>query len=356
VPVGFERENVLTTRLSVPRSRYDSKEKIAAFYDELLMTLRALPGVQYAGGTYALPFSGDFASSTFVPAGSTIPPAQAPSITTLSVRGDYFNALGMRLLRGRMFAEGDRAGSMPVVLVNRALAQRFWPGEDAVGKQIVEPEAPQSPYTVVGVVNDVRRRDLSDEVQPEIYLPHAQAIWDGSLYIALRFSGSAETLAAQLRREVWRIDPQLPVRAPIMLEEMIGNSIAAPRFRAYVFLTLAGSAAALALIGVYGLLAFMVTLRRRDIAIRLALGATPRIVLTEVTRSGIKLMVIGLSVGLAVALLLTGQLRTFLFQLEPNDPLTFGGTALVVLFAGVLAALLPAARAARIEPLRSISS
>ena len=130
--------------------------KIGAFYAELLRSLGALPGVQYAGGTYALPFSGDFASSTFLPAGSTTPPGQAPSITSLSVRGDYFAALGMRLLRGRMFAESDRAGSQPVVIVNRALADRFWPGEDAVGKQIVEPEEPQSPYTVVGVVNDIR--------------------------------------------------------------------------------------------------------------------------------------------------------------------------------------------------------
>ena len=355
---GFEGARVLTARVSPSPARFAEAAHIDAFYGGLIERLRALPGVEAAGGTWALPFSHvpaswggpTFASSSYAPAGAADPSAAA-TVVLAPVRGDYFRAMGMTLLGGRAFTAADGAAAPPVAVVNETLARRFWPGEPAVGRRLVKPDSPGSPaLTVVGLVTDVKRLGLDAPVEPEAYLPHSQAVWSHSLFLTVRTAGEPAGLARALRREVWALDPDAAITAEAVLSDLVASSAAAPRLRTALLAVFGGAAGLLALIGVYGVLSFAVTRRLREMAVRLALGAARRRVLQEVLGRGLALVAAGLVLGGVGAAATTRALRSLLFEVAPLDPLTFAAVPAALLAAGVLACWAPARRAAAADP------
>jgi hypothetical protein len=267
------------------------------------------------------------------------------------VRGDYFEVVGMRLLRGRNFDSRDRAGGEMVGIINETLARRFWPGQDPLGKRMVDPEDPDDLVTVVGVVTDVRSRDLAGDVQPELYMAHAQTTWDGNLYVTIRTSGDPLDSSAALRAEVSALDRLLPISRVSTLESLVTRSVATPRFRARVIAALSAAAALLALLGIYSLQAVFVSTCRRDLAVRLALGAQPRRVALEVMARGVKLAALGCALGAVMAVLVSRAMTTMLFGISPLDARTWLTTVTLFLAAAALACWIPARRTGRLSPL-----
>lgn len=345
VPVGFDREHVLTAWLSLPPAEYDSPARIASFYDDVLASLRATPGVSHAGGTWALPFSEDYASTTYTVGDA---PDDGVAVSATAVRGEYFDAVGMRLLRGRPFDTRDAADAAPVVIVNETMARHLFGAVDPVGRRIVKPGS-ESAATVVGVVNDVRRRELSADVEPEVYYPHDQAMWNGDFYVVLRTDGDPAAMAPELRRAVRAQDPTLPVMRLATLGERVSRSVAEPRFRTFVLLALAAAAGALAVLGTYGALSWVVVSTRRDMALRIALGADPRRLVRDVIASGGRLALLGIAGGTAIAVAGAGLARSLLFGVDALEPAVYGAAALLVMAATLAAAAIPARRIGAID-------
>ena len=354
VPRGFEGEHVLTGRLSLPPSRYGSA-RVLGFYDQLLERLSIVPGAEVVSGTWALPFSADWASSDLVPADRSAP-EDPPTVTMSPVRPRFFEAVGVPLLAGRDFTAADGSDAAPVAIINETLARRFWPGESAVGRQIrsADPDDGDQPWTIVGVVGDLRRRGLAIPVEPEIYLPHAQAAWTGDLYVTVRVAGDPYALAPALRRAVAELDPQLPVTNLATLDELVDASMIGPRFRSLLVGGFAVLAGLLAVIGIYGVLVFAVAQRRREIAVRAALGATPRRVLTEILRRGMRVVGIGIALGVLGAVAATPIVRALLFDIDPFDAVSYGSGIVLLAGVAVVGSWIPARRAARVDPMLTL--
>jgi predicted permease len=355
VPVGFEPHGVLTAQVPLPPARYRGPEDVGAFYDELLLRLRRLPGVQAVGGTWALPFSPDYASSSMLPEGGER--AAAREISMAPVRGDYFAATGMTLIAGRDIGPQDGPETPPVAVVTRALADAFWPGQDPLGKRFesADPDDGEA-ITVVGVVADIKRRSLDEPAMIEAYLPHSQSPWARDLSIVVRTTEDPDALVPELRREVWSLDATLPVTRIATLSDRISDSVAAPRFRSVVLAALAAAATLLAAVGLYGVLSYVISERRRDIAVRFALGAGGRRIVAEVMARAIGLTAVGLLVGVFAAAAGARALRTFLFQVEPLDPATFAAACSLLVSVALLAAWLPACKAAAADPAAVLQS
>jgi putative ABC transport system permease protein len=352
VPVGFEGGQVLTAHLSLPQARYPSDERIGLFYSQIMQRLAAQPGVERVGGTWALPFSPAYAGARFLPEGST--EREGLIVSASPIRGEYLAAVGMRILRGRSFDERDHATSIPVGIINETLARRFWPGQDPIGKRMVDPEDTGDALTVIGVVNDVRSRDLAEPVQPEVYLPHAQATWDGSLYLTMRTSADPLSSSGAVRKEIRSLDPLLPVGRMTTMDALVSQSVATERFRARVLAALSAAAAFLALLGIYSVQSVFVDSRGRDLAVRLALGARPRRVSAEVVGRGMRITLLGLTLGLLLAVTAARGLQAQFFGLSPLDPGTYATAVVLFLSAAALACWLPARRIARIDPMRTL--
>ena len=345
VPVGFDRDEVLTAYISLPPSTYDTPERIGQFFDGVFTSLRTTPGVTHAGGTWALPFSEDYASTTYT-AGLGLENGVAVSAT--AVRGDYFGAVGMRMLRGRAFDTRDAAGAEQVVVINQTMARRLFGESDPVGQAIRKPGSANAAI-VVGVVSDVRRRELSAEVEPEVYYPHAQSIWSGDLYVVLRAAHDATAMSAVLRRAVREQDPTLPVMRMATLGERVSRSVATPRFRTFVLGGLAVAACVLAILGIHGTLSYLVVSTRRDMALHVAVGADPRRLVQTVMMRGGRLGLCGVALGSIVAVAGAGVVRSLLFGVGALDPFVYGAAALFILLASLAAAALPARRVASLD-------
>jgi predicted permease len=338
---------VLSVQLSLPPERYGEPAVVAGFYDELLRRVAALPGARAAGATWALPFGEQYAAGTFVPADGRVP-------ETAPVRGDFFRALGMRLVRGRAFGPDDSASAPPVIVVNETLARLFWPGENPLGKQILEadPEGRGAPWTVVGVVADVKRHALHVAAEPEAYQPQEQAAWSGGdLYVTIRTEGEPLALAPAVRRAIRELDPLLPVLQVADLSDLVARSVAEPRFLTTVLGGFSTIASLLGLVGVYGVLALATALRHRDIAVRMALGAARVRVLREVLYGGMRLVALGVVLGLAGAVFATRSLSALLFGITPLDAPTYVVTIAALCTAAAAACWVPARRAARMDAL-----
>lgn len=353
VPRGFDGERVLTLQLTLPESRYASEGDRLVFYERLFERLRALHGVESVGGVWALPFSPDYASMNFLPADR--PHVEPVPISATPVRGDFFAAAGMRLLRGRDFDARDDSASAAVAIVNEALARRFWGSGDALGRYLARPtEEADPPLRIVGIVNDVRTRDLAAAAQPQVYLPQTQQSWGGSLYVTVRTIGEPMELSAAVRAELAALDPQLPVSRLATLDELVHRSVATPRFRATVVYVLSIAAAIVTLIGIFSVQAVFVASHRRDLAVRNALGASPGRIVNEVAGRGVRLTALGIAIGALGAAAAGRALEGMLFELSPTDPLTFGVVALAFLAAGALSSYLPARRIGLADAMKTL--
>jgi putative ABC transport system permease protein len=350
VNLGFRPDNLLTMRITFPPYKYllptrrPDIARINAVVDQAVRGIDALPGVQSVGLTDALPFSGVQRGTNLEVDGR---PGQKFLTHTRCVAAEYFETMGIPLVRGRLFAEGDTATAPKVAIVNQALARQLWPGEDPIGKRVTW----DAPLEVVGVVGEVRHLRLDLPGGPEIYVPTAQYRGGSALFLAVRTSLDPATMVAAVRREVWAIDKDQPIEDVRTMEERIAGSGSPRRFYALLLGVFAAIAVLLAAVGVYGIMSYAVSQRTHEIGIRVALGARRGQVLALVLRHGVLVTAGGLGIGLAGALAATRLLTTLLYDVAPTDPLTFASVALGLAVVALIACYIPACRAANVDPL-----
>jgi putative ABC transport system permease protein len=349
---GFNPDNILTMNLVLPGVKYKEEAQRFAFYQDLEQRVQHLPGVQSAAFVNYLPLGGSNSSDDYLVEGAPEPaPGQENDGRYRVCTPDYFQTMGIRILRGRGFTEQDKVGAPPVVIVNEALARKHWPNQDAVGKRIrFYGPLDKAPWLeVVGVVQDVKH-ELDLPVTPEYYLPHAQDSWNAMVLVA-KTQVEPTSLAPQIRQQVWAIDKDQPVFDVFTMQQVRSMSVTLQAFSSVMLAIFAGVALVLAAVGIYGVMAYAVTQRTHEIGIRMALGARGSDVVRLVVRQGMVLTVIGVVIGVAGSLALTRFMAKLLVGVEPTDPLTFTAVSLCLLLAALLACYLPARRATKVDPL-----
>jgi len=357
VNVGLQPQNVLTFNVSLPEVRY-SAEKQARFFRDLADRVRALPGVQSASAVMPMPLSGDRFGISFQIEGRPVARKDEPAAEVFVIEPNYFRTMGIPVIRGRDFDEHDAHKSTPVIIVTQAFARQFFSGEDPIGKRI-QPgistwDGEKSVMReIVGVVGDIRSLALSTEPKPTYYLPQAQVPFT-QLATVVKTSGDPHMLATSVTREVQNMDPELPVFSVKTMAEYIAASVTAPRFNTTLLSIFAAVALVLTIIGLYGVMSYSVAQRTNEIGIRMALGAQTRDVLGLIIRDGVRMVLIGLVAGMAVALAVTRLLGTLLFGVKTRDPLTFVAIAALLSVVAMLACCIPAWRATRVDPLEAL--
>jgi putative ABC transport system permease protein len=347
--LGLERSTVLTAEVVLPKSRYRDGSARARLMDGLLERLRALPGVAVAGAGSSLLLGPLPESSDFTPEGA-LESVKDP-ITVDAVTPEFFRTLGVKLVRGRLFTDGDRGGDR-VALINETAARRHWPGVDPVGRRLKlgGPE-PENPWlTIVGVVADTRRAGAERPVFAECYQPHWQAP-ASSMVLVLRGDGDPALLAGPLRAAVRALDPDLPLSGVAVLDDLLEVRTAGRRFTAWLLTAFGMLAAVLTAVGLYGLLAYLVVLRRREIAVRMTLGAKAAEVLRLVLGQVLGAAAVGAGVGAVAAVGAARALRGLLFGTSPIDPAAHVAVAGLLVVVALVSAWVPARRALRVEPM-----
>jgi putative ABC transport system permease protein len=359
VDPGFSTSKVLSMRLSLSRDRYDDRASVVAFQERLEARLRELPGVRHVGGASLIPLSGLSATVDFVVDGRPYQQHEVPEAEFRAVSPDYFDTMGIRLLAGRPFDGHDRSTTAGVAIVNGTLANRFFPGENAVGRRIhIEPGNRQLDHVVeiVGVVGDVKHYGLDSPPTFDLYVPFTQlpessVVWvRNNQFWVLRTDGDALALAQAARAALAGADPDVPAAAVRTLEQAIDGSLAVRRFNAWLVALFGYAALTLTLCGIYAVSAHTVTARSRELAIRAALGAAPRGLVALVLRTDFASVVIGLAVGLLAARGTAAAIATLLFDVRPGDPRPYAIVTALVAVVGAAACYVPASRAARADP------
>ena len=350
--LGLERSTILTARVVLPRSRYQDGPARARLMDGLLERLRALPGVAAAGAGSSLLLGPMPESSNFTPEGA-LESIEDP-ITTDAATPEFFRTLGLKLVRGRLFTDGDRVGDQ-VVVINEAAARRHWPGVDPVGRRlkIGSPNSENPWLTIVGVVADTRRAGAERPVFAESYQPYWQAP-ASSMVLVLRADGDPALLAGPLRAAVRAQDPDLPLSRVAVLDDLLEARTAGRRFTAWLLTAYGVLAAVLTAVGLYGLLAYLVVLRRREIAVRMTLGAKAAEVLRLVLGQVLGAAAVGAAIGAVAAVGAAGALRGLLFGTSPIDPAAHVAVAGLLVVVALLSAWVPARRALRVEPMTAL--
>ena len=355
---GFRSDSRLVANLSLPQAKYPDGTRITTFYDALDERLQAMPGVEAAGLVSELPLGGSNSSSNYTIEGEDETASdQRPNANRRSVSAGYFRAMGMHLLKGRALTERDTASAPAVAIINETLARRF-PGGDALGRRLRLGAGRTSPnpwMEVVGIVADVRHQALDQVAREEMYLPYTQRP-RGEMMIVLNARGDAESLSSALRSEVRSVDPDQAIASIQPMETIVDFSLAPRRASLTLLGAFAGIAVLLAAIGLYGLIAYSVTQRTQEIGVRMALGARARDVLVMVLRQGLSLAAAGVAAGLLAALLLSRLMTGLLYGVGAADPWTFVVVPLVLALVAVLASVLPARRAARVDPMAALRS
>ncbi len=357
VDPGFDAENVLVLPIFLNNQAYDSGEKTRGYYAALMESLEALPGVVKAGGATALPASPlgpDFDRPFWAEGESPVPGGGERADIRMATPG-YFETLGLKILSGRAFRPEDRPDSTRVLLVNETLARRTWAGEDPVGKRLVVDygSAGIYPYEVVGVVGDVRFYGPRSKPRPEVYFPHAQRSYL-ILNVAVRTSVDPASLIPQVRRAVFEVDPDQPAHSILPLTTLLGNTVRQDRFSMLLLAGFAVVALLLAVMGIYGLLSYLVHQRTAEIGIRMALGAGSRDIFSMILYQGGTMALIGVAGGLAGSLLLTRLLSSLLFGVSPMDPSTVVTVSLALMGTALIACFVPARRATRVDVMEAL--
>ncbi|HSL72689.1 MAG TPA: FtsX-like permease family protein, partial [Longimicrobiales bacterium] len=358
VETGFTAENLITASVALSPTRYTNAEQRTAAQEQILARVRAIPGVAAAGATDVLPFTSDRNSSAFSPADYVPQPGESVYAPVNSaVSPGYFEAMGIELVRGRWFDHTDTRQSQRVFVIDEWLANRYWPGQDPIGKQAFEGvrgiglDDDIELRTIVGVVKNVRVAGYNGD-QPNGHFYYAAPQRSiARFYVVIRTRVEPTSLVGALRAAVTGYDPDLPVYDVQTMKERMADSLAADRLRLFLVIGFAFIALFLSAVGLYGVLAYTVTQRTSEMGIRMALGSSAREIFRLVLIHGLRLTAIGLGIGLTASLALSRLIRGLLFNVQPNDPLVFVSVLVVLAVTAALACLLPARRATRIDPL-----
>jgi predicted permease len=354
---GFNSERILTFQLTLPGSKYSEPESMARVYHDALQRLQSAPGVQTVGLASVVPMGGAPDSTSIRLAAHPMVHAQEhPYANYMFISPGYFSAIAAPLLRGRDFSESDTADSQRVTIINAAMARRFWPGEDPIGKQVGVADVRWPTRTIVGIVADIKHGSLSEDPAPEMCVPYTQneiKIWPSmqTMQIAIRTRLDPGSAIASAREALHAVDPDLPLAQPATLANLVDNSLVQPRFSMLLMVSFGVLALALASIGMYGLVSYSVVQRTREIGIRMTLGAVQSDLLRMVLGQGARLAAVGLVIGLAASFGVTRLMASFLYGVRPTDPFTFIAVSLLLLAVVLLACYLPARRAMRIDPI-----
>jgi predicted permease len=368
VDLGFRPEHVTTAGYSLPHKQYTTQAQVNAFNNELLLRLRQLPGAESAGLTSTLPATGEESIEAVVPDGYVNQGDQLAA-SPFQVIGDYFPAMGLRLLRGRFFTLSDDANGQLVVIVNHEFAEHYWPHQDAIGKRmrIGTPQQKLPWMTVVGEIADAKLDSPDADAREQFYQPVAQLEKDAGSqaspatdingnggFIVLRSGLASQQAEDALRAAVRSIDPQLPLTQVQSMEQVVSGSEAPRRFNTVIISCFALAAVLLAVLGIYSVIAFSVASRVQEMAIRMALGSQRSGIMRLILQSGMKLALLGCVLGLAGAVAASGLLRSFLFGVSPFDPLVMILAAIAVFLVAGLASALPARKAASVDPMQAL--
>ena len=350
VSLGFEPDRLLTFQLSLPATTYPPDAR-AAFFQRLVESLRATPGVRAAAVSSGIPFgNGNYTSTPIVTKGrSALPPDAAVTTDWRVVSPGYFRAMNIPLLRGREFTDSDAPATAPlVVIVSQATARRFWGDDDPLGRTLHRQGDLTREYTVIGVVGDVRQRTLALET-PAIYYPNMSLA--ARMDVVVRTEMPATSILPSVRQKVHELDAALPVSTVRTMDEWVSNNASQPRLNAILLAVFAGVAMVIAAIGIYGVLAYSVNLRTREIGLRMALGAPREQVVRLIVREGMTVSVIGIAVGVGTALVVNRVLASLVFDIAVRDPITYVAVAGALALVALVACAIPALKASRVDPL-----
>ncbi|HEY5028939.1 MAG TPA: ABC transporter permease [Candidatus Angelobacter sp.] len=351
VEPGFDPQNVLTMNISLPTVKYAEAQKQVAFFDDLSRRISALPGVRSAAVSAALPLVPKRITPVLPEGQPEVPLAERPFIIIEAISPAWFKTMRVPLQAGRKFTDADKAGAPNVVIVNQALARRYWPNENPIGKHIALGRQP--PSEVVGVATDVKNRGLALDAQVQLYFPFSQLPW-GNMNLLVRTAANPNTMVSVVRAQVAAIDADQPVTNIQTVDEIMDGSRAQPRFILLLLSVFSAAALVLAIIGIYGVLAYSVAQRRQEMGIRLALGAEKADILRMVVGHGLKLTITGVAIGLAAALamswIMASMLSGLLYRISARDVTTFVLAPVTFLVISLLASYLPARRATQVDP------
>jgi putative ABC transport system permease protein len=365
VDLGFQDDNLLVVRLALPKDRYLSRDAVNNFYQGVSLKVKNLPGVQSVGAISILPLSGLLANIDYTVVGR--PPVmreEMPIAQYRMVSPDYFRTMGIPISSGREFNEMDRPQSLPVVIINETLARRYWPGADPVGAHLnIDDGAPEMrKVEIVGVAGNVKQTRVDDEQTADIYVPLQQVpeptvvYLTNNLFLTVHTSGNPMSLAGAVKNEVHSIDREVPASNITTMQQYLSASIAPRKFNFLLITVFATAALLLATAGLYSVIAYSVSQRKREIGIRMALGAQYLDVLKLIVGNGMRLVIFGVVIGLVGAFWLLRIISSLLFGVSTADPAIYVVASLALIFIGMLASFIPAQSASRTNPLIALRS
>jgi predicted permease len=352
----------MTLRTSLPISAntpYRNYPARSDFYRRVLEKVAVIPGIVSAGYTTFLPLTNAGGTSPFIVEGAPpLPPGQSNDANHRVISPDYFKTIGVRLRAGRFFRESDAADAPPVAIINQAMARQYWPEQNPLGHRFQLGRVADVRFTIVGVVDDMRQTALDVKGRAEMYFPYTQpAGTQGYLTprdLAVRVKGDPMAYARTLEAAIWQVDGNQPIADVMPMKELIADKLVSREAALQLIAAFAGLALLLAALGLYGLLAYVVSQRRREIGVRMALGAQPRQVSAAVLREGLRLVLSGVAIGAAASWIVMRSLKSILYGVAATDGSVLAGSAFVLVVVGFLASYLPAHRAARIDPMTAL--
>jgi len=350
VDVGFKTERLLTLEYRLPRTKYKDAVAQWNFHRQVIERMQEVPGVQSASLVRGLPFSGNGGTTRIVlPDREPAPKGMEPEVMFNTAMSNYFETIGIPLLKGRLFENQDQANTPPVVVINQTMAQRFWPNQDPLGKQIKLVQG-DATLTVVGVVGDAKHYWLEEQQRPQMYDAYSQ---DPGLFATAVIRTTVEplSLSEPVRQAIWKVDAEQPMWKIRTVEFLVNRSTADRKFLMALMGIFATVALVLTIVGLYGVISYLVNQRTQEIGIRMALGAQMRDILGMVLKQGMVLVLTGVALGLAAAWILTRLMSRLLYQVSATDPLTFVGISLLLISVALLACYIPARRATKVDPL-----